>query len=267
MPPVDPLARNNVRVTGNLTGPAVVLAHAFGGSGESWRLVAPALEQDYTVVVYDNVGVGGSDRTAYDKVKYDSLHGYADDVIEIIEALGVAPVAFVGHSVSAMVGVLAANQRPELFRQLILIGPSARYLDDDDYSGGFTREAIDELLNALEFNYPAAASSLSSVLMGYPDRPELSASLAESITAADPEIAAQFARATFLSDTRRDLADVTVPTVILQSSEDNIAAPSVGRYVHEHIPMSRFVVMAARGHIPNLSDPVELIEHLREALA
>jgi sigma-B regulation protein RsbQ len=267
MPPVDPLVRNNVRVTGNPDGRIVMFAHAFGGTRDSWRLVVPAFEHEFRVVVYDNVGVGGSDRSAYDRARYDSLYGYADDVIEIIEALDATEVSFVGHSVSAMVGMLAANQRPELFSRLIMIGPSPRYLDDDGYPGGFTKEAIDELLNSLEFNYPAAAASLSPVLMGYPDRPELTDSLTASISEADPEIAAQFARATFLSDVRRDLADVTVPTVILQSSEDNIAGPAVGRYVHEHIPGSRFVVMSARGHIPNLSDPEELIAHLSEALA
>ncbi|MDR5698579.1 alpha/beta fold hydrolase [Agromyces aerolatus] len=264
---VDPLVRNNVRVTGTPNGPVIVFAHAFGGSGESWRFVAPAFEPDHTVVVFDHVGVGGSDRTVYERAKYDSLHGYADDVIELIEALGLGEVTFVGHSVSAMIGMLAANQRPELFARLVMVGPSPRYLDDDGYSGGFTRDAVDELLDSLEFNYPAAVTSLSTVLMGYPERPELTAELAESITAADPGIAAEFARATFLSDHRRDLADVTVPTVILQSTVDNIAAPEVGRYVHEHIAGSRLIEMSARGHIPNLSDPAELIERIRESLA
>lgn len=264
---VDPLVRNNVRVTGNPDGPVIMFAHAFGGSGDSWRFVAPSFEADHRVVVFDYVGVGGSDRSAYERARYDSLHGYADDVVEIIEGLGGGPVTFVGHSVSATIGMLAANRRPELFARLIMVGPSPRYLDDDGYSGGFTRAAIDELLDSLEFNYPAAAVSLSSVLMGYPERPELSATLAESITAADPAIAAQFARATFLSDHRRDLADVTVPTVVLQSSADNIAAPSVGRYVHERIAGSRYVELSARGHIPNLSDPAELVERIREALA
>lgn len=261
----DPLVRNNVRITGTPDASTIMFAHAFGGSGESWRLVAPAFEADHRVVVFDNMGVGGSDRSAYDPVKYDSLHGYADDVVEIVEALG-TPVTFVGHSVSAIIGMLAANQRPELFSRLIMVGPSPRYLDADGYVGGFSRAAIRELLDSLELNYPVAAASLSAVLMGYPDRPELTANLAESITSADPAIAVQFARATFLSDHRRDLADVTVPTVILQSAEDNIAAPAVGRYVHEHIPGSRYVEMSARGHIPNLSDPDELVARIREAL-
>lgn len=261
----DPLVRNNVRVTGNPAGSTIVFAHAFGGSGDSWRLVAPAFETDHRVVVFDHVGVGGSDRAAYDPAKYDSLHGYADDVIELVEMLGTA-VVFVGHCVSAMIGVLAANQRPDLFERLILVGASPRYLDDDGYAGGFSRAAIDELLDSLEVNYPAGAASLSTVLMGYPERPELTANFAETITTADPDIAAQFARVTFLSDHRRDLADVTVPTIILQSSQDNIAAPAVGRYVHEHIPGSRYVELSARGHIPNLSDPEELTAHIREAL-
>lgn len=264
---MDPLVRNNVVVTGNPEGRTIMFAHGFGGNQDSWRFVVPEFEADYRIVLFDFVGTGGSDRSAYDRARYDSLYGYADDVVEILDRLGLDEVAFVGHSVSGMIGVLASIQRPDLFDRLVLIGPSARYLDTEGYHGGFSREAIDELLMSLEANFTGFSEHLAPLLMGYPERPELSLALAEVIGRADPDIAAHFARVTFLSDNRRDLADVTVPTLILQSSEDNIASPPVGRYVHEQIPKSRFVMMEARGHVPHLSDPAELSAHLAAYLA
>lgn len=264
MQSVDPIVRNNVTVRGVAGERALVFVAGFGGTQDSWRLVAPDFERDHTVVLLDYIGTGGSDRTAYDRVRYDSLYGYADDIIEVIDALGLRDVVFVGHSVSSMVGVLAANQRPDLIGALVLVSPSPRYLDADGYHGGFSRETIDELLASLDSNYTTFASELAPVIMGYPERPELSEALASSIRALDPEIAAQFARVTFLSDNRRDLADVTVPTLILQSFEDNIADPAVGAYVHEHIPGSRLVTTAARGHVPHLSEPAEISARIRE---
>lgn len=263
---IDPEVRNAVRISGRPDGRPILFSHGFGGSQESWRHVAPAFEADSRVILFDHVGAGASDPDAYDRVKYDSLHGYADDVVEIVEHLGLTDAVFVGHSVSGMIGVLAANRRPDLFSLLVLVGPSPRYIDDVDYPGGFTQEAIDDLLTSLESNYVSFSNSLAPVLIGDPSRPDLTADMADSIRAVDPTVASQFARATFLSDNRRDLADVTVPTVILQSAQDNIAGPDVGRYVHEHIPGSRLEIMPSRGHIPNLSDPDVLVRHIRAAL-
>ncbi len=266
MQSVDPIVRNNVTVTGVPGARAIVFAPGFGGTKESWRLVAPDFERDHQVVLLEYVGTGGSDRSAYDRARYDSLYGYSDDVVEVIGSLGLEDVVFVGHSVSSMIGVLAANQRPGLIGTLILVGPSPRYIDTADYHGGFTPEAIDTLLETLDTNYTTFSSTLAPVIAGYPDKPELGEALAVSILAADPDIATQFARVTFLSDNRRDLADVTVPTLVIQSFEDNIADPRVGEYVRQHIPGSRLVTSNARGHVPHLSDPVELTALIRDFL-
>lgn len=263
---VDPTVRNNVTVSGRPDGPPMVFAHGFGGTKDSWRFVAPAFEDEYRVVLFDHMGAGGSDTSMYDRGKYDSINGLADDVIEILEALELQDVVFVGHSVAGIVGVLAANQRPELFRQLFLLGPSPRYIDTSDYTGGFSADAVEDLLTSMDSNYLSWSSQLAPMLMGNPERPHLSSDLAASIAAIDPSIAARFARATFLGDNRRDLADVTVPTVILQSADDGIAGQAVGRYVHEHIPASRLAIMPTHGHVTHLSAPDEVIAHIRAHL-
>ena len=264
---VDPAIRNNVTVSGKADGTPILFAHGFGGTQDSWRFVAPAFEDEYRVVLFDHMGAGGSDTSFYERAKYDSLNGLADDVLEIIESLALREVIFVGHSVAGTIGVLAANQRPDLFRQLILLGPSPRYIDTHDYVGGFSERSIDELLTSMDSNYLSWSSELAPLLMGNPDRPELSSDLAAVIASADPAHAAQFARATFLADNRRDLADVTVPTVILQSEHDSIASTTVGQYVHEQIPHSRLVVMPTHGHVTHLSAPDEVIAHIRAHLA
>jgi len=266
-PTPDVLTRNNVHVIGNPDGQPMVFTHGFGGTQESWRFVTPAFESAYRIVLHDHVGAGQADASAYDPSKYDSLHGYADDILEIIDALDLRDVILVGHSVSGIMAVLAANRRPELFSKLVLVSPSPRYIDDDAYTGGFTQESIDELLDSMDSNYLGWSSSLGQTIMGNPERPELAEGLGETISTIDPAIAAQFARVTFLSDNRRDLADVTVPALILQSEEDVIASVPVGLVVHEHIPGSRLVVMPTRGHIPNLSHPDVVIREIQAYLA
>jgi sigma-B regulation protein RsbQ len=244
----------------------MLFGHGFGSSQESWRLVAPAFEDDYRVIVFDHVGAGGSDSSAYDRGKYDSLHGYTDDLIEIIEQLDLHDVVFVGHCVSAMIGVLAANRIPERFSRLVLVDPSPRYVDDEGYEGGFTASGIESLLDSLDSNYLGWSSRMGPALMGNADRPQLGADFAAGFSTVDPEIAGQFARATFLSDHRRDLADVTVPTLVMQSTDDVLAPPSVGAFVHASIPGSEYVEMTTRGHVPNLSDPTQVIAHIRSYL-
>ncbi len=250
--------RNNIRESGRHDGRPIVFAHGFGCSQEAWRLVAPRFEDDYRVILFDNVGVGGSDLAAYDRAKYDSLHGYADDAVQILDALDLQDVVFVGHSVGSMVGVLAANQDPGRFGALVLVGPSPRYVDDGDYRGGFDQAAIDGLIDSLDANYLGWSHAMAPVIMGNPDRPELGEELTELFCRVDPAIARQFARVTFLSDNRRDLEDVRVPTLVIQNSDDVIAPDSVGRYVHEHIAGSTLTVLKATGHVPNLSGPAEL---------
>jgi sigma-B regulation protein RsbQ len=252
---VSVLARNNVTVTGPEGAPGIMFAHGFGCDQHMWRLVAPAFEADHRVVLFDHVGAGASDLSSYDAEKYASLDGYAADVVEILDELDLGPVVFVGHSVSAMIGVLAAARAPGRFAKLVLVGPSPRYVDADGYTGGFARADIDELLASLDSNFLGWSSTMAPVIMGTPDRPELEEELTNSFCRTDPDIAAQFARVTFLSDNRDDLAGVAIPTLILQSRVDAIAPPVVGEYVHSRIPGSTLVVLDATGHCPNLSAP------------
>ncbi len=242
----------------------MLFAHGFGCDQNMWRFVAPAFEHAHRVVLFDHVGAGGSDLSAYDEDKYGTLGGYADDIVEICEELALRDVVFVGHSVSAMVGVLAANRRPELFGALVLVGPSPRYINDDGYLGGFDEADIAELLEALDSNYLGWSSSMAPVIMGNPDRPELGEELTSSFCRTDPSIARHFAHVTFTSDNRSDLGRVTIPTLILQCAEDVIAPRDVGRYVHEQIAGSRYVELAATGHCPNLSAPEATIAAIDE---
>lgn len=264
---VDVRRRNNVTETGDPAARPLVFAHGFGCSQEMWREVAPLFEADHRVVLFDAVGAGSSDASAYDPAKYDSLHGYADDLLEILEALDLEDAVFVGHSVAAMVGVLAAARNPSRFGALVLVGPSPRYICDDGYEGGFEQADIDGLLEALDANYLGWSESMAPLIVGNAERPELGQRLTESFCSVDPEIARHFAHVTFLSDNRRDLAAVRTPTLVLQCSEDVIAPTTVGRYVHEQIPGSRFVQLSATGHCPNLSAPDELAEQIRAFLA
>jgi sigma-B regulation protein RsbQ len=244
----------------------MVFAHGFGCDQNMWRLVAPAFEKDFRVVLFDHVGAGRSDLAAYDRNKYSSLQGYVSDVLEICRELDLTRTIFVGHSVSAMIGVLAALQEPARFDKLVLVGPSPRYLDDvddGDYVGGFGHEDIDGLLESLDTNYLGWSSAMAPVIMGNPDRPELGTELTNSFCRTDPAIASQFARVTFLSDNRADLPRVRARTLILQCSEDVIAPRPVGEYVHRQIPDSELVVMKATGHCPNLSAPEETIAAIR----
>ena len=244
----------------------MIFAHGFGCDQNMWRFVAPAFADRYRIVLFDHAGAGGSDLAAYDRNKYSSLQGYANDVLEICRELELTDAAFVGHSVSAMIGVLAALQEPDRFDALVLVGPSPCYIDDGDYVGGFSREDIEGLLESLDSNYLGWSSAMAPVIMGNPDRPELGEELTNSFCRTNPEIARQFARVTFLSDNRADLPQVRTRALILQCSEDVIAPQQVGEYVHRQIPGSELVLLQATGHCPNLSAPEETIAAIRSFL-
>jgi sigma-B regulation protein RsbQ len=260
---VDVVRRNNVKVSGRPDGRPMLFAHGYGCDQHMWRFVAPEFEADHRVVLFDHVGAGGSDVSAYDPERYGSLDGYAEDVLEICRTLELTDAIFVGHSVSAMIGVLAAAREPERIGKLVLVGPSPRYIDDEGYTGGFSREDIGELLESLDSNFLGWSSAMAPVIMGNPDRPGLGAELTESFCRTDPAIAAQFARVTFMSDNRADLAHVRVPTLVLQCSDDAIAPQAVGEYVHREIAGSTLVHLEATGHCPNLSAPEETVEAIR----
>ena len=256
---MDVLAKLNVVATGPEGAQPMLFAHGFGCDQNMWRLVAPAFADEFRVILFDYVGAGGSDQTAYDPQRYDSLDGYAADVVDIVRALDLRDVVFVGHSVSSMVGVLALAAEPERFASLVMIGPSPRYIDDEVYRGGFGEVDILEMLESLDSNYLGWSAAMAPAIMNNPDRPELGEELTTSFCRMDPALARQFARVTFLSDNRADLAGVTVPTLVLQCTDDLIAPVEVGAYVRDAIPDSRLAMLQATGHCPQLSAPDETI--------
>lgn len=255
--------RNNVTLHGRAGAQPMLFAHGFGCDQNMWRDVWPAFADDHRIVLFDHVGAGGSDLAAYEPDKYGSLAGYASDILDLLRELELHDVVFVGHSVSAMIGVLAAAEQPERFAKLVLIGPSPRYIDDEEYVGGFTRDDIEGLLDSLDSNYLGWSQTYAPAIMGRPDRPELGEELTNSFCRTDPEIARHFARVTFLSDNRDDLGRVRTPALVLQCSDDIIAPDAVGRYVHRNLTGSTFRQLEAKGHCPNLSAPDETIEAIR----
>lgn len=263
---MDVLRRNNVTVTGPEGAPPMVFAHGFGCDQQMWRHVAPVFEPGHRVVLFDHVGAGGA-QAPYDPERYSSLDGYAEDVVRICTELELRDVVLVGHSVSAMIGVLAQRQAPDRFAGLALVSPSPRYIDDYGYRGGFKASDIDDLISALSDNYLGWSHEMAPVIVGNADRPELAAELATSFCRADPAIAERFATVTFYGDNRADLPHVSVPTLVLQCRDDAIAPVSVGEFVADAIPDSRLVVLDATGHCPNLSAPRPVVQELRTFLS
>ena len=250
-----PNDRNQVNVSGNPTDRPIVFAHGFGCDSNMWRFVAPRYEDEFKVVTFDHVGHGRSGPNGFDADRHSSLDGYAMDVVELCHALGLTGVIFVGHSVSAMIGALATVREPELFDRLVMVGPSARYIDADDYRGGFSESDILEMLDSLDSNYLGWSSAMAPAIVGNPDRPHLGEELTASFCRTDPTIAKHFARVTFMSDNRDDLPKVTVPTLVLQCKSDVIAPVEVGEYVRDRLPNATYEVLDATGHCPNLSAP------------
>jgi sigma-B regulation protein RsbQ len=262
----DVIRRNNVKVSGTGTQP-MLFAHGFGCDQNMWRYVEKEFENDYRVVLFDYVGSGKSDLGAYDAERYSKLEGYAEDVLDVIHALDLHDVIFVGHSVSSMIGVLAANREPDRFERLILIGPSPRYINDTGYFGGFERKDIEGLFEMMDRNFIGWANFLAPAIMKNPDRPELGEELTESFCSTDPVIARRFAEATFLADNRDDLSRLEVPSLILQCSDDMVAPEKVGEYLSERLAGSTFRKMKATGHCPHMSHPEETVDLIKEYLA
>ncbi|RYY39575.1 MAG: alpha/beta hydrolase [Chitinophagaceae bacterium] len=260
------LQRNNVHVFGKGTTP-MLFAHGFGCDQNMWRYLTPAFENDYQIILFDYVGSGHSDASAYNEQRYSSLRGYAQDVLDICAELNLRDTIFVGHSVSSMIGLLAANAEPSYFSRLIMVGPSPCYINDAGYKGGFERKDIEGLLETMDQNYIGWANFLAPAIMGHKDRPELGEELTRSFCSTDPKIARRFAEATFFSDNRRDLAQNSVPSLILQCSEDIIAPSEVGEYLAATMPRSTLRVMRATGHCPHMSEPEETIQLMKEYLS
>ena len=262
----DLLKRFNVRISG-AGEPTIVFAHGFGCDQQMWRYVVPAFEAEHRVVLFDYLGMGGADRASYDPQRYTRLDAYAEDMVALGEALQLRGAVLIAHSVSAMIGALAAIRAPTMFSRLVMVAPSPRYLNDDGYVGGFDRAVIDDVLAMMDRNDFGWAGSLASTVMRNPDRPELTGELHDSFCAVDPVVARCFAEATFNSDNRADLPHVPVPSLILQCSDDAVAPESVGRYLHAHLPASTFRKLPATGHCPHMSHPQETIAAIRDYLA
>jgi sigma-B regulation protein RsbQ len=265
----DVSARNNVRIIGNSAGPVVMFGHGFGCDQEMWRRVVPYFTADYRVVLFDHVGAGGSDKGAYSRAKYATLDGYVQDVLEICADLDLREVTFVGHSVSAMMGVAAAAAAPDTFANLILLASSPSYMDrpEDGYTGGFSAADIDELLISLDANYLVWAAAMAPMIMGNPESPELHNELEGSFCRLDPAVARDFARVSFKSDVRDQLADVKVPSLILQCSDDLLAPPHIGTYTLGKMPDATLVQLRATGHLPHVSAPAETAEAILSYLS
>lgn len=259
-------AKHNINVIGS-GKKTMILAHGYGCDQVMWRFLTPAFQDEYRIVLFDHVGAGKSDLSAYSREKYGTLSGYADDVLEIIDDVSGGPVVYVGHSVSSIIGILAAIKRPGAFERLILVGPSPCYINEGDYIGGFTRTDIEGLLQTLDENHLGWSKAMAPLIMKNVDRPELSNELAESFCRTDPKIAKHFARVTFMSDNRLDLPHLKVPSLVMQCSDDNIAPNSVGEYLHQHLSGSSLVTLRATGHCPHLSAPEETIEQIKNYLA
>jgi sigma-B regulation protein RsbQ len=260
------LARNNVKTFGKGTQP-LMFAHGFGCDQNMWRFLTAAFENDFKIVLFDYVGAGKSDLKSYNKERYADLNGYAQDVLEVCAALNLKDTIFVGHSVSSMIGLIAAIKEPEYFSKLILVGPSPCYINDTDgYVGGFERKDIEELLDTMEKNYIGWANFLAPAIMKNPEKPELGQELTASFCSTDPEIARQFAMATFFSDNRKDLYKLKKPCLLMQCSDDLIAPLEVGDYLHANLPGSTLKVLKATGHCPHMSHPEETIQIIKEYL-
>ena len=262
----DVLKRNDVKISGNGTQP-MLFAPGFGCDQNMWRFVAPQFEDEYRVILFDYVGSGNSDLSAYNEARYSKLQGYAQDILDIVRELDLRDVIFVGHSVSSMIGVLAANEEPDRFDRLILIGPSPRYINDGEYIGGFEKKDIEGLFEMMDSNFIGWANFLAPAIIKNSDRPELGEELTRSFCSTDPVIARRFARATFYADNREDLARVTVPALVLQCSDDMVAPQEVGEYVHGHLVNSEIRMMKATGHCPHMSHPEETVALIKEYLA
>jgi sigma-B regulation protein RsbQ len=262
---MDILKRNNVKLYGKGTE-YMLLAHGFGCDQHVWRHFIKAFEDEYKIIVFDYVGAGQSDLSAYNSKRYGVIDGYANDIIEILEALNLKKVTFIGHSVSSMIGVRVAVRKPDLFNRLILMAPSPCFINEAGYVGGMEKESVDALMKAMESNYLGWAGSIAPAVMGNPDSPELGLELTSNFCATDPEIAKEFARVTFLTDNRDDLKRLRIKSLTLQCSEDILAPLEVGYYIRANTLNNTLVILKATGHCPHLSAPEETIQAIRNYL-
>jgi sigma-B regulation protein RsbQ len=258
----DIASRNNVKIFGEGTT-TLVFGHGFGCDQHTWREVSPAFKKDYKVVLFDYVGAGKSDLSAYDKGRYSSLEGYARDIVEICQEFELENVIFIGHSVSSMIGLLALKLEPSIFKKIVFIGPSPRYINEPGYDGGIDHEDLEELLDVMDSNYMGWSQMVAPSIMGNQDRPGLGQDLAASFCAMDPDIARQFARITFTSDNRKDLEFLSIPSLTIQCKDDFLTSEYIAEYIHQHTTGNEIVLLPSSGHCPHLSDPAGVIKAIK----
>lgn len=250
---INVLLRNNIKVIGK-GRQVLVLAHGFGSDQNTWNPLIPYLENDYRLVLFDHIGAGKADNSSYDSEKYSTLNGYAADIVEICKELALEHAIYIGHSASGMMGVLAAQMDPTIFRKLVFIGPSPRYINDENYHGGIDEAVLKELLSVMESNYLGWSRTMGPAIIANDDRPELGESLANSFCTLDPEIAKETANTLLYADNRADLPLVKVPSLTIQGQNDILTSERVARYIHEHMPDNQLVILNSSGHCPHLSD-------------
>ncbi|MBW7914784.1 MAG: alpha/beta hydrolase [Taibaiella sp.] len=259
------LRKNNVTVIEKASfDDTIIFAHGFGTDQHAWKDVVPAFENQYRIVLYDNVGGGMADAAAFSPNKYDNLYSYADDLLDICKALNINDAIMVGHSVSGMISLLAGNKEPGRFRKMVLVGASARYLDDENYKGGFTQEALNGLYQAMANNYYAWVSGFAPAAMANPDNPEFTAGFEQTLSAIRPDIALSVAKVIFQSDYRHELPKCTTETLLLQTKQDIAVPLEAAEYLHNNIRNSRLRVIEAEGHFPHISAPNEVITAIKE---
>ncbi|WP_334063868.1 alpha/beta fold hydrolase [Alteromonas genovensis] len=254
----DIIKRNNVRFFGN-GEVTLLLAHGFGCDQRMWDHLIPYLENDYKIVLFDYVGCGQSDLSAFDKKRYSQLSGYAKDVEEICDALSLSNVIFIGHSVSSTIGMHAAIERPDLISKLIMICPSPCFLNlPPDYMGGFEKDDLEELINLMDKNYLGWASYFAPLVVGEGHDESVKQEMEDSFCSTDPSYAKPFAKATFFADDRYLMPKLGTPTLILQSQDDSLASVEVGRYMNKAIEHSKLIVLEAKGHCLHMTTPEQV---------
>ncbi|SDZ80482.1 alpha/beta fold hydrolase [Pedobacter hartonius] len=254
--------RNNVKIMGEGTE-TLLFGHGFGCDQNTWRSVIPAFLKEYKIVVFDYVGAGGSDLTAYDDERYSSLDGYANDIIDICTELQLHDVTFIGHSVSSMIGVLAIKMEPQFFKKIVFIGPSPMYMNEEGYKGGIDAGDLDDLLDVMDSNYLGWSRMVAPLIMGNEEKPDLAEALTASFCATDPEISKKFARVTFMSDNRKDLSSLTIPSLTIQCEEDFLTSREVAEYIQQHTANNTLIMLETKGHCPHLSDPKGVVSAMK----
>lgn len=266
---LDIFKKHNLNIIGNLnTIETLIFAHGYGSNQEAWRFITPAFEDQYQLVLFDMVGCGDSDLAAFTPQHYGSLHKYADDLIEICDELKLQQVHLIAHSVSSIIGTLAFLKRPDLFSTFVLIGASPRYLNDEGYIGGFTKQQVSKLLLDMAQNYIDWLNGFAPAVIQSPNNPELVDEFATSLAKMRPGTSIEIARKIFFCDHRSDFAQLKVPVLLLQSPDDAVVPYQVGEYLHQVIPNSQLRWISTPGHFPHMTNPREIIEaiiqHLRE---